>query len=212
MGASSPTRPYVVPVDAAKIRNLVAIVQKDPAVETVIGFSGGGAGTTTNTGRVFISLKPIQERKVTADQIINRLRPKLSSVAGATLVLQAVQDVRIGGRASAAQYQYTIQSDNLAELNEWGPKLLKTMRGIHQLTDVTSDAQNNGLAANLVIDRPTASRLGTHADAIDNVRSTTRSGSENRHDVHAHQPVLRGDGGGPGFLAKPRRRSRTTSM
>jgi multidrug efflux pump len=152
-----------------KIQKLVSIVKTDPAVATVIGFSGGGAGTTTNTGRVFISLKPIGERKVTADQIINRLRPKLAMVPGATLVLQAVQDVRIGGRQSAAQYQYTIQSDNLAELNEWGPKLLKTMRGIHQLTDVTSDAQNNGLAANLVIDRATAARLGITPAAIDNV-------------------------------------------
>ena len=84
-------------------------------------------------------------------------------------MLQAVQDVRIGGRSSAAQYQYTIQSDNLDELNTWGPKLLKTMRGIHQLTDITSDAQNNGLAANLVIDRPTASRLGISPQAIDNI-------------------------------------------
>jgi multidrug efflux pump len=152
-----------------KIQSLVAIVQKDPGVAVVIGFTGGGGGTTTNTGRVFISLKDVGERRVTADQIINRLRPQLARVPGATLVLQAVQDVRIGGRASAAQYQYTIQSDNLDELNEWGPKLLKTMRGIHQLTDVTSDAQNNGLAANLVIDRPTASRLGITPQAIDNV-------------------------------------------
>jgi multidrug efflux pump len=152
-----------------KIQNLVGIVKSDPAVATVIGFSGGGGGTTTNTGRVFISLKPVGERKATADQIITRLRPKLSRVPGATLVLQAVQDVRIGGRQSAAQYQYTIQSDNLNELNEWGPKLLKTMRGIHQLTDVTSDAQNNGLAANLEIDRPTAARLGITPQAIDNV-------------------------------------------
>ncbi len=152
-----------------KIQTLVGIVKTDPGVDTVIGFSGGGGGTTTNTGRVFISLKPIGQRMATADQIINRLRPKLAKVAGATLVLQAVQDVRIGGRSSAAQYQYTIQSDNLNELNEWGPKLLKTMRGIHQLTDVTSDAQNNGLAANLVIDRPTASRLGITPQTIDNI-------------------------------------------
>jgi multidrug efflux pump len=152
-----------------KIQTLVGIVKTDPAVSTVIGFTGGGGGTTTNTGRVFISLKPVGERKATADQIINRLRPKLGRVAGATLVLQAVQDVRIGGRRSAAQYQYTIQSDNLDELNDWGPKLLKTMRGIHQLTDVTSDAQNNGLAANLVIDRLTASRLGITPQAIDNI-------------------------------------------
>jgi hydrophobe/amphiphile efflux-1 (HAE1) family protein len=152
-----------------KIQKLVGIVKSDPAVDTVIGFTGGGGGTTTNTGRVFIALKPVSKRNATATQIINRLRPKLSAVPGATLVLQAVQDVRIGGRQSAAQYQYTIQSDNLADLNTWGPKLLKTMRGIHQLTDVTSDAQNNGLAANLDIDRPTASRLGITPQAIDNV-------------------------------------------
>ena len=150
-----------------KIQQLVGIVKQDPAVDAVIGFSGGGGGTTTNTGRVFISLKAPSQRDATADQIVNRLRPKLATVAGATLVLQASQDVRVGGRASAAQYQYTIQSDNLAELNEWGPRLLKVMRGIHQLTDVTSDAQNNGLAANLVIDRPTASRLGITPQAID---------------------------------------------
>jgi multidrug efflux pump len=152
-----------------KIRSLVSIVKKDRAVDAVIAFSGGGAGTTTNTGRVFISLKPVGQRKATADQIINRLRPQMAKVPGATLVLQAVQDVRIGGRQSAAQYQYTIQSDSLPELNAWGPKLLKTMRGIHELTDVTSDAQNNGLAANLVIDRKTASRLGITPAGVDNV-------------------------------------------
>jgi multidrug efflux pump subunit AcrB len=151
-----------------KMQSLVNIVDKDPGVSAVIGFTGGGGGTTTNTGRVFIALKPVGERKSTADQIISRLRPKLATVPGATLVLQAIQDVRTGGRPSAAQYQYTIQSDSLPELNEWGPKLLKTMRSIHQLTDVTSDAQNSGLAANLVIDRQTASRLGITAAAIDN--------------------------------------------
>jgi multidrug efflux pump len=151
-----------------KMQSLVDIVDKDRAISAVIGFTGGGGGTTTNTGRVFIALKPVGERKATADQIINRLRPKLATVAGATLVLQSIQDVRTGGRPSAAQYQYTIQSDSLPELNEWGPKLLKTIRGIHQLTDVTSDAQNSGLAANLVIDRPTASRLGITPVAIDN--------------------------------------------
>jgi multidrug efflux pump len=151
-----------------KIQSLVDIADKDRGVSSVIGFTGGGGGTTTNTGRVFIALKPVGERKATADQIIGRLRPKLATVPGATLVLQAVQDVRIGGRPSASQYQYTLQSDSLPDLNEWGPKLLKTMRGIHQLADVTSDAQNNGLAANLVIDRPTASRLGITPQAIDN--------------------------------------------
>jgi multidrug efflux pump len=152
-----------------KMQSLVDIADKDPAVSAVLGFTGGGGGTTTNTGRVFIALKPVGQRKATADQIIGRLRPKLATVPGATLVLQAVQDVRIGGRMSAAQYQYTIQSDSLPELKEWGPKLLKAMRGIRQLTDVTSDAQNSGLAANLEIDRRTASRLGITPQAIDNI-------------------------------------------
>ena len=150
-----------------KIQRLGAIAKSDPGVDTVLIFTGGGGGTTTNTGRVFISLKPLQERKVSADQIINRLRPKLAAVPGATLYLQAVQDVRIGGRQSAAQYQYTIQSDNLADLNHWGAVLLKVMKAIAQLTDVNSDAQNKGLAANLVIDRPTATRLGITPQAID---------------------------------------------
>jgi multidrug efflux pump len=152
-----------------KIARLGAIAKQDPGVDTVLIFTGGGGGTTTNTGRVFISLKPLVERKATADQIINRLRPKLAVVPGATLFLQAVQDVRIGGRQSPAQYQYTIQSADLPTLNHWGPILLKSMKGIHQLTDVNSDAQNQGLSANLVIDRPTASRLGITPQAIDEV-------------------------------------------
>jgi multidrug efflux pump len=152
-----------------KIQSLANIVKKDPGVDTVIAFTGGGGGTTTNTGRVFISLKPLGQRKVSADQIVNRLRGQLAAVPGATLFLQAVQDVRIGGRQSAAQYQYTIQSDNLQELNHWGPVLLTSMKGIPQLTDVNNDAQNKGLAVNLVIDRPTAARLGVTPQAIDNV-------------------------------------------
>ena len=152
-----------------KLRTLAGIVQSDPGVATVLAFTGGGGGTTTNTGRVFVSLKPLSERGVSAEQIINRLRPKLTAVPGATLILQAVQDVRIGGRQSAAQYQYTIQTDNLDVLNHWGPILLKSMKGLHIITDVNSDAQNSGLSANLVIDRPTAARLGITAEAIDDV-------------------------------------------
>jgi multidrug efflux pump len=152
-----------------KITQLGAIAKKDPGVDTVLVFTGGGGGTTTNTGRVFIALKPLAQRKATADQIVNRLRPKLAVVAGATLFLQAVQDVRIGGRQSAAQYQYTIQSDNLQTLNHWGAVLLKSLKGIPQLTDMNSDAQNKGLEANLVIDRQTAARLGITPQDIDNV-------------------------------------------
>jgi multidrug efflux pump len=153
---------------SVRIRRLAEIVKSDPGVDTIIAFSGGGGGTTINTGRVFVSLKPLAERRATADQIINRLRPKLATVPGATLYLQAVQDVRIGGRMSAAQFQYTIQSDNLGDLNRWAPELLKAMRRIPQLTDVNTDAQNNGLSARLVIDRATASRLGITPRAIDN--------------------------------------------
>ncbi len=152
-----------------KIAQLAAIAKQDRAVDTVLIFTGGGGGTTTNTGRVFIALKPLAQRKSTADQIINRLRPKLAVVPGATLFLQAVQDVRMGGRQSAAQYQYTIQSDNLQTLNHWGGVLLKSFKGVRQLTDMNNDAQNKGLEANLVIDRQTAARLGITPQDIDNV-------------------------------------------
>ena len=152
-----------------KIQRLAAIAKEDPGVDTVLMFTGGGGGTTTNSGRAFLALKPLAERKVSADQIINRLRPKLAVVPGATLFLQAVQDVRIGGRQSAAQYQYTIQSDNLQTLDHWGVVLLKTFKGIRQLTDMNSDAQNKGLAANLVVDRQTAARLGISPQDIDSV-------------------------------------------
>jgi multidrug efflux pump len=152
-----------------KIARLSKVVQQDPAVETVQAFSGGGGGTTTNTGRCFIALKPLEERHANADQIINRLRPKLNSVPGVTLYLQAAQDVRVGGRQTAAQYQYTLQSDNLNELTHWAPELLRLMRKMPQLTDVNSDQQNNGLEANLVIDRPTASRMGITPQTLDNV-------------------------------------------
>ena len=154
----------------SKIQRFAAIAKEDPAVDTVLIFTGGGGGTTTNTGRVFISLKPLKTRKATADQIITRLRPKLAVVPGATLILQAVQDVRIGGRQSAAQYQYTIHSDSLPALNHWGPILLSAMKKIHQLTDVNSDAQNKGLSASADHpDRPTAARLGITTQAIDSV-------------------------------------------
>jgi multidrug efflux pump len=150
-----------------RIARFVDIVGADPAVANVIAFTGGGAGTTTNTGRVFIALKPLEERKVSADQLINRLRPKLATVPGATLYLQAVQDLRIGGRLGNAQYQYTIQSDNLEDLTMWGPTLLQQMRKLPGLADVSSDQQNNGLQASLVYDRVTASRLGITPQMID---------------------------------------------
>ncbi len=150
-----------------RVLGLTQIVQKDPGVASVAAFTGGGGGTTVNTGRVFIALKPLAQRKVTADQIINRLRPQLARIPGATLFLQSVQDLRVGGRQSGAQYQYTIQSGDLSVLTYWAPQLLKALKTIPSLTDVNSDQQNNGLAANLAIDRPTASRLGISPADID---------------------------------------------
>jgi multidrug efflux pump len=150
-----------------RIASFVDIIKADPAVANVIAFTGSGAGTTTNTGRVFISLKPLEERDVSADQLINRLRPKLATVPGAVLYLQASQDLRIGGRLANAEYQYTIQSENLEDLTRWGPILLEEMRKLPGLTDVSSDQQNNGLQASLVYDRRTASRLGITPQMID---------------------------------------------
>jgi multidrug efflux pump len=153
----------------AKITRLSAIAEKDPDVAAIQAFSGGGGGTTTNTGRCFITLKPQGQRHSTADQIIGRLRPKLNVVPGVTLYLQASQDLRVGGHQTAAQYQYTMQSDNLEELTHWSPIVLNLMRKMPDLTDVNSDQQDKGLDANLVIDRPTASRLGITPQTIDNL-------------------------------------------
>ncbi len=151
-----------------KITALAKIVQADPGVDTIQAFSGGGGGTTTNSGRCFISLKPLGERKASADDIINRLRPKLNSMPGVTLFLQASQDIRVGGRQTAAQYQYTLQSDNLAELTHYAPILTNRMKQMHQIADVNSDQQDKGLEASLDIDRPTAYRLGISASTLDN--------------------------------------------
>jgi len=152
-----------------KITRLSKIAQADPDVATVQAFSGGGGGTTMNTGRCFMTLKPWgTERHTTADQVIARLRPKLNSIPGITLFLQSAQDLRVGGRQSAAQYQYTLQSDKLEDLTKWAPIMTNVMKRMPQLTDVVSDQQNSGLEAGLNIDRPTASRLGITPSAIDN--------------------------------------------
>ena len=142
-----------------KMREFVATVMADPDVSNVVAFTGGG-GNTTNTGRMFVVLKPWGERKLPVDLVIQRLRGKLSHVPGATLFLQAVQDVRIGGRMSNAQYQYTLQSTDLNELNAFAPRMLAKFRTLDGLRDVSTDQQNRGLQASLVIDRDTASRLG----------------------------------------------------
>jgi len=148
-----------------KLTEFITIVGKDPAVASVVGFTGGGQ---TNSGFVFIALKPLSERNLSVEQVIGRLRPQLGRVAGARLFLQPVQDIRVGGRQSNALYQYTLQGDNLAELYDWVPKVTAEMEKLPQLTDVNSDQQQKGLETDLVIDRQTAARLGLTVSQIDN--------------------------------------------
>jgi multidrug efflux pump subunit AcrB len=148
-----------------KMAQFAEIVQKDPAVDTVSAFTGGGNGT--NTARLFMQLKPKSERKLSSDQVIGRLRGKLAKIPGAALYLQSVQDVSVGGRSSGAQYQYTLQGDDLNELTHWAPILMENMRKIPELRDVNSDQQLKGLQAQVIIDRDTANRLGVSMQAID---------------------------------------------
>jgi multidrug efflux pump len=162
-----------------KMSRYVTIVMKDPAVDTVVGFAGGN--TALNQGRFFMMLKSLDQRNpckpkhfwqscplITADDVINRLRPKLAVVPGATLILQSAQDLTIGGRFGNAQYQYTLQSANLTDLNTWSPQLLEKLKTLPELRDQNSDQQDKGLQAMLVIDRDTASRLGITAETLDN--------------------------------------------
>src|SRR5947209_3266334 len=164
---------------SSKMRQYLAIVMKDPAVESVVGFAGGN--TAQNQGRFFMMLKPLEQRGtcqkqhfwqschyVTADDVIDRLRGKLAVVPGATLILQPAQDLTIGGRHGNAQYQYTLQSANLDDLNNWAPRLLSRLRTMPELRDQHSDQQDKGLQAKLVIDRDTASRLGITPQSLDN--------------------------------------------
>ena len=164
---------------AEKMRLYVAIVMKDPAVDTAVGFAGGGS--PLNQGRFFMMLKPLEQRgtcknlhfwqrcpNVTADDVINRLRGKLAVVPGATLILQSAQDLTIGGRGGNAQYQYTLQSANLDDLNNFAPRLLAKLKALPELRDQNSDQQDKGLQAKLVVDRDTASRMGITAGTLDN--------------------------------------------
>jgi multidrug efflux pump len=148
------------------VQKLEAVINKDPAVQNVMAFTGGNGAT--NTGFLFIALKPLNQRKIGAPQIINRLRPQLNSLPVASLFLQASQDLRIGGRSSAALYQYTIQSDNISDLTTWGPRVFAEMKKIPGLQDVNSDQQNGGLDILLNYDRVTAAKLGQTAESLDN--------------------------------------------
>ena len=147
-----------------KLADFVEIVRQDPAVENVIAFTGGGQ---RNSGAMFIALKPLAERKVSVDKIIARLRGKLAREPGASLFLIASQDIRMGGRAANAQYQYTLQADDLDELRAWEPRIRQAMTALPQLADVNTDSQDKGIQTSLTIDRDAAARLGVTTSTID---------------------------------------------
>ena len=147
------------------IQQIGRVIKNDPAVENVIAFTGGGGAT--NNGSLYIALKPLTERKVSAAQIIDRLRPQLNRLPVASTFLQAVQDLRIGGRSSNAMYQYTIQSDTVQDLSKWGPIILDAMKRLPGLQDVSSDQQNGGLDELMTYDRVTAAKLGLTAQSLD---------------------------------------------
>jgi multidrug efflux pump len=205
-GSTRASQDISFPAMSVKQRELAQMVLDDPAILTVTAFAGGGGpgGGSSNVGRMFIALKPLAERpgRVTADQVVNRLRRKLTSVPGAVLYLQANQDIQVGGRGSDAQYQYTLADENLNELNAWAPQLQARMKTMPELRDVSTDQQNQGLAANLVIDRRVAPR---HHRQRHRQRALRRlRPAPGLHHVHRAQPVPRGDGGRSPLPAQPR--------
>ncbi|TLZ03627.1 MAG: multidrug transporter subunit MdtC [Gammaproteobacteria bacterium] len=147
-----------------KLRYFVDVVLHDPAVATVVGFTGGGR---RNGANMFISLKPRAERGLSADQVIARLRGKLGHEPGANLYLQPVQDIRVGGRSAGAQYQYTLQADTITDLRAWESRVRRMMSELPQLADVNTDAQDKGLQTSLVIDHDAVARLGLNQSQID---------------------------------------------
>ncbi|MBI2318821.1 MAG: efflux RND transporter permease subunit, partial [Betaproteobacteria bacterium] len=153
-----------------KLADFIDIVRQDPAVESVIGFTGGGGGyggSSRNSGSMFVTLKPLKERGISADRVVARLRGKLARVPGANLFLVPMQDIRIGGRHSNAQYQFTLQADELAELRAWEPRVRRALGALPELIDVNTDQEDRGLQTTLVIDRDTAARLGVTTRMID---------------------------------------------
>ena len=148
-----------------KLADYIEVVRADPAVVNVVAFSGGGGGR--NTGFMFVTLKPLQERQLSADQVVARLRTQIAKIAGASLFLVPVQDIRIGGRQANAQYQFTLLADELESLRTWEPRVRAALAELPELVDVNSDRQDKGLQTSLVIDRDTATRLGVTTRMID---------------------------------------------
>ena len=154
-----------------KLQQVMAIIKEDPDVQHVTGFIGGsgGGGSTANSARMFITLTPFDKRGINGEQVMGRLRKRLSGIPGAPTYLQMVQDLRVGGRASSALYQFTLQGESVGDLNLWAPRLLERIRSLPEVVDVNSDQLDKGLMTSLTIDRLTASRLGVSPQLIDNI-------------------------------------------
>jgi multidrug efflux pump len=191
-----------------KLRSVMDIVQADPAVTDVVGFIGGGGGpggggNATNSAQIFIGLKPMAVRRINGDAVIARLRSRLGAVTGARLFLQTVQDLRAGGRQGNSQYQYTMLSDNLEDLNTWTPRIAEALQAVPELADVNSDQQNKGLNISLKIDRETASRLGVNLTEVDNTLYDAfgqRQVSTIYNDMNQYHVVMEVD---PSFWQSP---------
>jgi multidrug efflux pump len=164
MGSIVGAQDISFPAMKDKLEAFISIVRSDPAVENVVGFTGG---SSVNSGRVFAQLKPLSERGVSVFEVMDRLRRRLGRIPGATLYFQPVQDINIGGRMGNALYQYTLRADNLKDLDLWSQKLLDKMRTLPDIRDANTDQQNKGLESQLVIDRDTASRLGLSPEVVD---------------------------------------------
>ncbi len=167
MGSVQASQDISFPAMETKVKKFLDIVKADPAVDSVTGFIGGWGGGNISSAFSFIMLKPLEQRGLSADEVIERLRPKLSEVPGATQFMQTAQEIRVGGRMGNAQYQYTLSADSLSDLNEWTPKMLDALKELPQLHDVNSDQQTNGKESTLVIDRDTAARFGITTQMID---------------------------------------------
>jgi multidrug efflux pump len=187
-----------------KLRDAMAIVQNDPAVQDVVGFTGGGGYSATNSANIYVGLKPLAQRGgVKSDRIIARLRNKLQAITGARLYLQAIQDIRAGARASNSQYQYTILADSLQDLRTWTPRITDALKQVPELTDVNSDQQDKGLTVALKIDRATAARLGINLSNIDNTLYDAfgqRQVSTIYNDMNQYHVVMEVD---PSFWQNP---------
>jgi multidrug efflux pump len=177
-----------------KLSDFMTIVTSDPAVDNVVGFTGGAR---RNSGTMFVALKPIGERRETVDQVIARLRGKLAKEPGANLFLQPVQDIRIGGRQANAQWQYTLQADDLNELRSWEQKIRQALSQLDELADVNTDQEDKGLQTSLVIDRDAAMRLGVTPRMIDTTLNDL-FGQRQVSTIYA-QSVPRGDGAAPQY-------------